>query len=117
MGGWSAAADRIWTRPWDKGRITWLGVAEWHRYAITEPRAGPVVAGRARHPGVRRPEPVSLIEPEQMPLPGQRLALCAYGMTGEVTFPGLKQTLAWQRRPDRADASCVAVWLKQRQDG
>lgn len=111
VGGWSAAGDRIWTRPWDKGRITWLGVAEWHRYAITEPRAlGLWWQDVLDTAGVRRPEPVSLIEPEQMPLPGQRLALCAYGMTGEATFPGLKQTLAWQRRPDRADASCLAVW-------
>ncbi|UUZ56615.1 hypothetical protein LP419_16845 [Massilia sp. H-1] len=104
VGGWSAAADRIWTRPWDKGRITWLGVAEWHRYAITE-RARWACGGRTCSTpcGVRRPEPVSLIEPEQMPLPGQRLALCAYGMTGEVTFPGLEANarLAAPSRPRR----------------
>jgi hypothetical protein len=43
-------------------------------------------------------------------LPGERLALCAHGMRGDATFPSLKQTLTWQRRPDRADAACVAVW-------
>jgi hypothetical protein len=45
-----------------------------------------------------------------MPLPGQRLEVCARGVRGEVEFPELQQKLAWQRRPDRADASCVAVW-------
>lgn len=110
-GGWVAAGDRVWTRSWEKGRITWLGVAEWHRYAITDPRALGVwwqdVLDAA---GVRRSEPVNLIAPEEMPLPGERLALCAQGMEGEVQFPALKQKLTWQRRPDRADSSCVAVW-------
>jgi hypothetical protein len=27
-----------------------------------------------------------------------------------VTVTELKQTLAWQRRPEHVDASCVAVW-------
>jgi hypothetical protein len=110
-GPWSAAGDRIWTRPWEKGRIVWIGVSEWHRYAIAEPRALGVwwqdLLDRA---GVRRAEYVSWLEPEEMPLPGQRLELCALGVSGAVTFPDLKQTLAWQRRPDKADASCVAVW-------
>lgn len=110
-GGWVAAGDRIWIRPWEKGRIAWLGVAEWHRYAITDPRAlGLWWQEILDAAGVRRPEPVSVIAPEEMPLPGERLAVCAHGMAGEVTFPALKQTLAWQRRPDRADAACVAVW-------
>ena len=37
----------------------------------------------------------------------------ALGVRGKVSFPDLGQTLAWQRRPDRVDASCVAVWPKQ----
>jgi hypothetical protein len=110
-GGWVAAGDRIWTRPWEKGRIAWLGAGDWHRYAIAEPRVlGLWWQDVLDTVGVRRAEPVNLIEPEEMPLPGQRLALCAHGIEGAVTFPSLKQTLAWQRRPDRADAACVAVW-------
>jgi len=110
-GGWVPAGDRIWTRPWEKGRITWLGVADWHRYAITDPRAlGLWWQDVLDAAGVRRQEAVSLVDPEEMPLPGERLALCAQGMAGDVQFPALKQTLTWQRRPDRADASCVAVW-------
>lgn len=108
---WSASGERVWTRNWEKGRIVWLGVSEWHRYAISQPQALGVwwqdVLDRA---GVRRAQEVALLDPEEMPLPGQRLEVCAQGVAGNVTFPGLKQTLAWQRRPDKADASCVAVW-------
>jgi hypothetical protein len=35
------------------------------------------------------------------------------GVRGDVTFPDLKQSATWQRRPDKADASCVAVWPQQ----
>ncbi len=108
---WSAAGDRVWSRTWEKGRIVWLGVSDWHRYAISEPQALGVwwqdLLDRA---GIRREESMAWLEPEEMPLPGQRLAVCAHGVAGEVAFPGLKQVLAWQRRPDKADAACVAVW-------
>ncbi len=110
-GPWSPRGDRIWSRQWEQGRIVWLGVAEWHRYAITEPRALGLwwqdVLDRA---GIRRSESVVWLAPQDMPLPGQRLAVCAQGVSGEVTFPDLKQTLTWQRRSDKADSVCVAVW-------
>jgi hypothetical protein len=53
---------------------------------------------------------VAWLDPAEMPLPGQRLEVCAQGARGELAFPELGKTLAWQRRPDRADSSCVAVW-------
>ena len=110
-GQWRAGGDRIWARPWQQGRIVWIGVSDWHRYAISEPQALGLwwqdVLDRA---GVGREEKFALLDPEEMPLPGHRLEVCAQGATGNVSFPGLKQTLVWQRRPDRADAACVAVW-------
>lgn len=110
-GPWSAVGDRIWSRAWEKGRIVWLGVSDWHRYAISEPQALGVwwqdLLDRA---GIRRAEELAWLAPEEMPLPGKRLEVCAYGVHGEVVFSGLKQTLTWQRRPDKADAMCVAVW-------
>jgi hypothetical protein len=48
-----------------------------------------------------------------MPLPDQRLAVCAQGVKGDAVFPQLAQTLAWQRRADHVDAACVAVWPRQ----
>ncbi|RSZ55784.1 hypothetical protein HF313_03945 [Massilia atriviolacea] len=113
-GPWSAAGDRIWTRSWEKGRIVWLGVADWHRYAISEPQALALwwqgVLDRA---GIERAQDVAWLDPQEMPLPGRRVEVCALGVQGKVTFPELKQTLAWQRRPDKADASCVAVWPRK----
>lgn len=114
LGPWSTAGDRIWIRPWEKGRIVWLGVADWHRYAISEPQALALwwqgVLDRA---GIERAQDVAWLDPQEMPLPGRRLEVCALGVQGNVTFPDLKQTLAWQRRPDKADASCVAVWPRK----
>jgi hypothetical protein len=113
-GDWTAADATLWTRPWHKGRIGWLAAADWHRYAITEPQALALwwqdVLDRL---GVRHPADVAWLDPAEMPLPGQRLEVCAQGVRGEVAFPDLGQVLAWQRRPDRADASCVAVWPRK----
>lgn len=110
-GPWFAVGDRVWSRSWEKGRIIWLGVSDWHRYAISEPQALGVwwqdVLDRA---GIRRAEELAWLVPEEMPVPGKRLEVCAHGVRGEVVFTSLKQTLTWQRRPDKADAMCVAVW-------
>ena len=110
-GAWSAAGELLWTRSWQKGRIGWLGAADWHRYAIGEPKALALWwQGVIDQLGVRRVEEVNWIDPVEMPLPGQRLEVCAQGVRGEVAFPSLEQRLAWVHRPDRADASCVALW-------
>lgn len=100
-GAWKPAGDLTWTRQWQKARIVWLGAVDWHRYAISEPRALGLWWQRVLDAaGVSRPEPVSWIDPEEMPLAGQRLEVCAQGVSGG----------AWQRRPDKADASCKALW-------
>jgi len=107
--------DGLWTRDWRKGRIAWLGVGGWHRHAIEEPRALALwwqdVLDRLR---VRRNEDLAWLDPEELPLPAKRLEVCARGAAlakgGELAFPGLALALPWQRRAERVDASCVAVW-------
>jgi hypothetical protein len=110
LGEWQGG-DGIWTRDWQQGRIAWLGVGDWHRYAITQPCQLALwwqqVLDRLR---VRRLQETGWLAPQEMPLPRRRLAVCAQGLRGEVVFPDLGQTLGWQRRPEQADASCVAVW-------
>ena len=110
-GAWSGNEAGVWARQWGQGRIGWLGVADWHRLAISEPRALALwwqdVLDTLR---VEHPQAVQWLAPREMPLPGQRLELCAFGVRGKVRFPDLGQTLDWQRRVDRVDASCVAVW-------
>ena len=113
-GAWTGSGSGVWARQWGKGRIGWLGAGDWHRHAIAEPRALALWwQGVLDTLGVERPEEVTWLDPAGMPLPGQRLEVCALGVRGKVTFPDLGQTLAWQRRTDRVDASCVAVWPKQ----
>lgn len=112
-GAWTGNDGMVWARQWRKGRIIWLGVADWHRYAISEPRALGLWWQRVLdQAGVRRLEDVAWLDPEEMPVAGQRLEVCAHGVRGDAVFPDLGQTLDWQRRPDKADASCVAVWPK-----
>lgn len=113
-GAWTGR-DGVWTRDWQAGRIAWLGIGDWHRYAISEPRQlalwWQAALDRLR---VRRKQDVAWLEPDEMALPGQRLEVCARGdglvLPGVVNIPALGQTLAWQQRPDSVDAACVAVW-------
>jgi hypothetical protein len=110
-GAWTGDGNAVWARQWGKGRIGWLAAADWHRLAITEPRALALwwqgVLDTLR---VERAEEVNWLVPREMPLPGQRLEVCALGVRGKVRFPDLNQILDWQRRLERVDASCVAVW-------
>lgn len=110
-GPWQGSDNMVWTRDWKQGRIAWLAVAEWHRHAIAEPRALALWwQGVIDRVGVERRQESEWVTPDEMPLVGQRMELCARGVRGGVTLPDLKQTLTWQRRADRADMSCVAVW-------
>lgn len=112
-GAWSGDGA-VWSRQWQGGRIAWVGVGDWHRYAIAQPRPlGMWWQGVLDAAGVRRDEDVVWEQPREMPLPNQRLELCARGVSGEAVFPALNQRVSWQRRPDKADASCVAVWPRQ----
>ena len=113
-GGWISTDGATWTRKWQAGRISWVGVGDWHRLAISQPQQlGMWWQGVLDTAGVRSIEEVVWEQPREMPFAGQRLEVCAQGVRGDVTFPGLQQSAAWQRRPDRADASCVAVWPRQ----
>jgi len=110
-GPWRGTDNMVWTRDWQKGRIAWLGVSEWHRYAIAEPRALALWwQGVLDRVGVEQTQQTEWLVPGEPPLAGQRLEVCARGVSGQVTFPDLKQSLGWQRRVDRTDTSCVAFW-------
>ena len=123
-GAWTGQDNAVWARQWGKGRIGWLGAADWHRLAIAEPRALALWwQGVLDVLRVERTEEVQWLAPREMPLPGQRLEVCALGVRGKVRFPELNLVRDWQRRPDRADASCVAVyprapgWLRMETQG
>ncbi|MEW7850444.1 hypothetical protein AB2N08_17255 [Massilia aurea] len=113
-GPWTGSENMVWTRDWQRGRIAWLGVTEWHRHAIAKPRALTLWwQGVLDRVGVEQAQQTEWLAPGEMPLTGQRLEVCARGVDGQVTFPDLKQSLGWQRRGDRTDTSCVAFWPRQ----
>ncbi len=89
-----------WQRPWQRGRIVWLGVVDWHRYAISAPQAltqwWQQVLDVA---GVQRAEPALWLPQIGMPLPGERAEACVRGTTKGA-----------QARADMADAACSAFW-------
>ncbi|PHV06514.1 hypothetical protein CSQ96_14180 [Janthinobacterium sp. BJB412] len=116
--GWTAAArdDKqqawLWQRDWQRGRVLWLGVADWHRYAISAPQPlalwwqqllDRVALPAAQKSAWRLPDP--------MPLPGLRSELCGQGFKPgeEVRLDGMAAA-RWQARAEQADAVCVALW-------
>lgn len=115
--GWQAAArDKngkpwLWQRQWQKGRIVWLGVRDWHRHTISEPAAlGQWWQQVADLAALGSEEKLRWLDNEAMPLAGLRSEVCAQGVaTGDKVTVG-KDVLRWRPRSDRADASCVAVW-------
>ena len=110
-GEWTGSDNLVWTRSWEKGRIAWLGAGDWHRHAIAEPQALALWwQGVLDRVGIEDPRAIEWLEPEELPLPGQRMELCARGVKGEVAFPGLKLNRTWS---PRLDAACVAVWPRQ----
>lgn len=99
-------------RGWKEGRISWLSVSGWHRYAISEPMVlaqwwqtvfdqslGESAAGKAW----RFPDP--------MPLPGLRTEICADGLAaaGQLVIGGAAR-VELLPRADRSGAACAAVW-------
>jgi hypothetical protein len=113
-GAWSSGDGALWSRRWQGGRIVWVGLADWHRHAISQPQQlGVWWQGVIDLAGVRFDDDVTWEEAPEMAFAGQRLEVCAQGVRGEVVFPSLEQKSAWQRRPDKADASCVAVWPRK----
>ena len=106
-GPWVSAGEFLWSRPLDRGRVLWIGVMDWHRHAISDPRALAMWwQGVLDAAAVRRREPVEWLSPGPLPLAGERLEICASGVEGKVNG------MALQRRPGRADAHCTAVWPK-----
>ena len=122
LGPWTAnhpAQPWMWQRPWQAGRISWLGVSDWHRAAISAPQAlGAWWQTVLDQAGVRHASQWVWHVPDAMPRVGERTRVCVRGTAGvnaavAVELPGLAQGLHLQRRDDVADAACAAFWPQQ----
>ncbi|MDI4632248.1 hypothetical protein J7U46_04235 [Pelomonas sp. V22] len=113
---WSAnASDKpwLWHRPWQRGRIVWLGLSDWHRHAINAPQLlGSWWQTVLDQAGLRQQREAQWVFPDAMPLVGDRAVVCLRGGAGELTaeVPADKVRLQLQRRADRADDACAALW-------
>ena len=101
----------LWQRDWQKGRVLWLGVRDWHRHAITEPAAlGQWWQQVLDLAALGREQKVRWLDADPMPVPGLRTEVCAQGVASGSAVAVGQQQLHWQARSDRADAACVALW-------
>lgn len=115
---WSVLARDASARPWlwqrelGLGRIIWVGVAEWHRYAISAPQAltlwwqgamDRMVLASAQKSAWRLPDP--------MPVVGLRSEVCVLGAdAGTLVRVEDGPELALHARGDKADGRCGAWW-------
>ncbi len=100
----------LWQRPWQAGRILWLGVADWHRYAINSPQSLALwwqsILDQAQ---IKTVEALVWTNQEAMPLAGERTVICVQGLS-ENELAILQQRIPLSRRPDQVDAKCAAIW-------
>lgn len=102
----------MWQRNVGQGRVVWIGVADWHKHAISEPQllalwwqsAMDRIALDSAQKTVWQ-----MIDP--MPVPGLRSEVCAQGVKAGVALTAdgyaLMQLAA---RADKADGVCAAFW-------
>lgn len=105
----------LWQRSWKQGRVIWIGVADWHRYAISAPQAlGLWWQGAMDLIALDSPQRSAWLLPDPMPLPGWRSEVCAQGgSAGALLRVDAMAEMAMQPRPEKADAVCAAFWPQQ----
>jgi hypothetical protein len=102
----------LWQRDVQQGRIVWIGVSDWHKYAISSPQAlalwwqgamDSIALASVQKAGWQMTDP--------MPLPGLRSEVCAQGVKpGTMIGVAGAAELQLQARADKADAVCAAMW-------
>jgi hypothetical protein len=102
----------LWHRGVGQGRVVWVGVADWHKYAISAPQrlalwwqsAMDLIALHGLQKAVWQMN-------DPLPVPGLRSEVCAQGVkTGTVLTAEGYAAMALVARADKADAVCAAFW-------
>ena len=102
----------LWQRDLRQGRVIWIGVSDWHRYAISAPQALTLWWQAAMDKiALASVGKASWQLPDAMPLPGLRSELCAQGAkAGTALQVDGAAELRLQARADKADAVCAGLW-------
>lgn len=105
----------LWQRSVGQGRVIWMGVADWHRYAISEPHQlaqwwqsamDSIALGSERKSGWQLNDP--------MPVPGLRSEVCAQGVkAGAALRTEGEADMVLQARADKAESVCAAFWPRR----
>ncbi len=120
-GEWTVLARDSKSRPWawqrtmGPGRVVWIGVADWHRYAISAPRALALWwQGAMDAMALAGEHKTGWVLADPLPLPGLRTEICAQGIKpgAVLRIDGLADARLLARE-DKADAVCAAVWPPQ----
>jgi hypothetical protein len=102
----------IWQRNVGQGRVVWIGVADWHRHAISEPQALALWWQSAMDRiALDSTQKTVWQMNDPMPVPGLRSEVCAQGVkagTALATEGYAPMQLA--ARADKADGVCAAFW-------
>jgi hypothetical protein len=102
----------IWQRNVGQGRVVWIGVADWHRHAISEPQALALwwqsAMDRIALDSVQKTV-WQMSDP--MPVPGLRSEVCAQGVkAGTALAADGYAPMQLAARADKADGVCAAFW-------
>jgi hypothetical protein len=102
----------LWQRGVGQGRVVWVGVADWHKYAISAPQALALWWQSAMDlialDGVQKAV-WQMNDP--LPVPGLRSEVCAQGVKdGTALSAEGYAAMALAARADKADAVCAAFW-------
>jgi hypothetical protein len=102
----------MWQRSVGQGRVVWIGVADWHKRAISEPQSlalwwqsamDRIALDSAQKTVWQMSDP--------MPVPGLRSEVCAQGVkAGTALMADGYAPMALAVRADKADGVCAAFW-------
>ncbi|MYM90662.1 hypothetical protein GTP91_26250 [Rugamonas sp. FT82W] len=115
---WSVAARDsrkqpwLWQRDLQQGRVVWIGVSDWHRYAISAPQALAMWwQGAMDKIALASVQKAAWQTADPMPLPGLRSEICAQGVKpGTALDVAGAAQLRLLPRADKAEAACAALW-------
>ncbi|MBV7539090.1 hypothetical protein KW842_25300 [Duganella sp. sic0402] len=105
----------MWQRDIGQGRIVWIGVADWHKYAISAPQQLALWWQSAMDLIALHSEQKTFWQlNDPMPVPGLRSEVCAQGVKpGTPLLADGYAAMPLQARADKADGVCAAFWPRK----
>lgn len=102
----------LWQRGVGQGRVVWIGVSDWHKYAISAPQPLALWWQSAMDlialDGVQK---TAWQMNDPLPVPGLRSEVCAQGVkAGTALAAEGYAAMTLSTRADKADGVCAAVW-------